>query len=342
MAERADDRLVRLLGLVAYLDGAGPVPVAELAARFGVSAAQIHADVDALWVSGTPGYWPDDLIDFDAQSIESGVVRLTESRGMTRPLRLGPSEAVALVAALRAMRELDAVATDPAQSELVESALAKLTDATGEAADALDVRLAAGGDPQVVATLTTALRARRRLRIRYVSGADATSEREIDPVRLHTTGDHSYLASWCYRAGGPRTFRVDRILTATLLDEPVAEHPDVGEVDLSGVSAAEAPLATLVLASSARWFAEEVPVETVTNLPGGDFEVTLHVTNPDWLRRVLLEIPSQVRSVRPAELAAEVRAAAGDALAAYDDAGLTGAPDPRPGAPEPAAGGEST
>jgi proteasome accessory factor C len=323
VAERADDRLVRLLGLVAYLDGAGPVPVAELAARFGVSPAQIHADVDALWVSGTPGYWPDDLIDFDAQSIESGVVRLTESRGMTRPLRLGPSEAVALVAALRAMRELDAVATDPAQSELVESALTKLTDATGEAADALDVRLAAGGDPQVVATVTAALRAGRRLRIRYVSATDSTSERDVDPLRLHTTGDHSYLASWCHRAGEPRTFRVDRILAATVLDEPVAEHPGAdgtGDVDLSGVSAAEAPLATLRLASSARWFAEEVPVETVTNLPGGDFEVTLHVTNPDWLRRILLEIPSQVRSVHPPELAAGVRAAARDALSAYDRA----------------------
>ncbi|WP_460752957.1 helix-turn-helix transcriptional regulator [Myceligenerans cantabricum] len=319
MAERADDRLVRLLGLVAYLDGAGPVPVAELAARFGVTAAQIHADVDALWVSGTPGYWPDDLLDFDADSIESGVVRLTESRGMTRPLRLGPSEAVALVAALRAMREVDAVATDAAQSDLVESALAKLTDATGEAADALDVRLAAGGDPQVVARLTAALRAGRRLRIRYVSGSDAASERDVDPVRLHTTDDHSYLASWCYRAGGPRTFRVDRILTATLLDEPVAEHPDVGEVDLSGVSAAEAPLARLVLASSARWFAEEVPVETVTNLPDGDFEVTLHVTNPDWLRRVLLEMASQVRSVWPPDLAGQVRDSAAETLALYDE-----------------------
>lgn len=323
MAERADDRLVRLLGLVAYLDGAGPVPVTELAARFGVSPAQIHADVDALWVSGTPGYWPDDLIDFDADSIESGVVRLTESRGMTRPLRLGTSEAVALVAALRAMREVDAVATDPQQSELVESALRKLTDATGEAADALDVRLARGGDPQVVATLTAALRARRRLRIRYVSGADVTGEREIDPLRLHTTGDHQYLASWCHRAGSPRTFRVDRILAATLLDEPVAEHPGLGEVDLSGVSAADAPLATLVLASEARWFAEEVPVESVTNLPGGDFQVTLRVTNPDWLRRTLLENAAQVRSVDPPELAGLVSASAREALDAYEAAGLT-------------------
>jgi proteasome accessory factor C len=59
VAERADDRLLRLLGIVAYLDGAGPVSVADLARRFGTTPAQIQKDVDALWVSGTPGYWPD-------------------------------------------------------------------------------------------------------------------------------------------------------------------------------------------------------------------------------------------------------------------------------------------
>ena len=119
MAERADDRLVRLLGIVAYLDGAGPVPVGELARHFGVSERQVLDDVDALWVSGTPGYWPDDLIDFDADSFERGVVRLTEARGMTRPLRLGTREAVALIAALRAMRETAAVQADPERAGVV-------------------------------------------------------------------------------------------------------------------------------------------------------------------------------------------------------------------------------
>lgn len=320
MAERTPERLVRLLGLVAYLDRHPGVTIDEVAAHFDVPRQQVLRDVDTLWVSGTPGYWPDDLIDFDAYSFESGVVRLTESRGMTRPLRLGPSEAVALVAALRAMREVDAVATDPARSQLVESALAKLTEATGEAADALDVRLAVGGDPQVVSTLTTALRVGRRLRIRYVTGSDTTSERDIDPIRLHTTGDRSYLAAWCYRAHAPRTFRVDRILVATALDQLTEPHDVTDEVDLSGVSAAESPLATLVLASNARWFAEEVPVESVTNLPGGDFEVTLHVTNPDWLRRVLLENAADVRSVSPAELGEQVRSAAAGALDLYGQA----------------------
>ncbi|WP_285104822.1 WYL domain-containing protein [Promicromonospora sp. MEB111] len=321
MAERADDRLLRLLGIVAYLDGAGPVSVADLAGRFGTTPAQIQKDVDALWVSGTPGYWPDDLIDFDAASIDRGVVHLTEARGMTRPLRLGTREAVALVAALRAMKATDAVQADPARSAVVESALRKLTDATGEAASAVDVRLAPGGDKQVVAAISSALTNRHRLRIRYVTSSDVVSEREVDPVRLHTQDEFAYLAAWCYRAQAPRTFRVDRILEATETDVPVQAHPgQEPEIDFGALFAGgSSPLATIRFAPRARWFAEEVPVESVRNLPDGDFEVTLRVTNPGWLRSTLIRLAPLVRSVSPEILADDVAGAATAALALYGD-----------------------
>jgi proteasome accessory factor C len=326
VAERADDRLLRLLGIVAYLDGAGPVSVADLARRFGTTPAQIQKDVDALWVSGTPGYWPDDLIDFDAASIDRGVVHLTEARGMTRPLRLGTREAVALVAALRAMKATGAVQADPARSAVVESALRKLTDATGEAANAVDVRLAPGGDRQVVSAITSALTTRHRLRIRYVTSSDVVSEREVDPVRLHTQDEFAYLAAWCYRAAAPRTFRVDRILEAVETDIPVQDHPGVGaEIDFAALFAGgSSPLATIRFAPRARWFAEEVPVESVRNLPDGDFEVTLRVTNPGWLRSTLIQLAPYVRSVSPSSLADDVAGTAAEALALYQTGQDTG------------------
>lgn len=335
MAERADDRLLRLLGIVAYLDGAGPVSVADLARRFGTTPAQIQKDVDALWVSGTPGYWPDDLIDFDAASIDRGVVHLTEARGMTRPLRLGTREAVALVAALRAMKATGAVQADPARSAVVESALRKLTAATGEAANAVDVRLAPGGDRQVVSAITSALTARHRLRIRYVTSSDVVSEREVDPIRLHTQDEFAYLAAWCYRAAAPRTFRVDRILEAVETDVPVQDHPGVGaEIDFAALFAGgSSPLATIRFAPRARWFAEEVPVESVRNLPDGDFEVTLRVTNPGWLRSTLIQLAPYVRSVSPSSLADDVAGTAADALALYEtghDTGQTTGPEAGP------------
>ncbi|WP_369824602.1 helix-turn-helix transcriptional regulator [Cellulosimicrobium sp. CUA-896] len=164
--------------------------------------------------------------------------------------------------------------------------------------------------------MSGALAAGRRLRIRYVTAADEASEREIDPVSLHTQDEHAYLLAWCHRARGRRTFRVDRVLDATVLDVPVEQHDVDPDVDFT--PAGDAPVATIVLASPARAVAEQVPVESVRDLPDGSFEVRLRVTNPVWLRRLLLARAPHVLSVEPASVAQDVRQAARAALTAYE------------------------
>jgi len=55
----------------------------------------------------------------------------------------------------------------------------------------------------------------------------------------------------------------------------------------------------------------------VRNLPDGDFEVTLRVTNPGWLRSTLIQLAPYVRSVAPRSLADDVAGAAREALDVY-------------------------
>ena len=318
MAEKATDRLLRLLGMVTYLDRHAGVPIEQVAEHFGVSTRQVLQDIDTLWVTGTPGYWPHDLIDFDAASYDEGVLRLVESRGMTRPLRLGTREAVALIAALRAMREAVAPGLDRARAAVLTSALDKLTAATGEAAAAVDVRLAVDGAPEVVTALSRALADSRRLRIRYVTAADVVSERVVDPIRLLTEDDHSYLLAWCHRAADERLFRVDRVLAAEVLDVPATAHPVAGHTDTFTPSPQD-DLVTLELASPVRWIAEEVPVESVEELGDGYFRVALRIAEPAWLRHLLLQVGAHVRSVTPPVVAADVAEQARAALAAYGD-----------------------
>lgn len=318
MAERASERLLRLLGMIGYLDRHDGVPVEQVAAHFGVSAAQVMSDVETLWMSGTPGYYPEDLIDFDADSYDRGVLRLTESRGMTRPLRLGTREAVTLVAALTAMVDGLGPTLDPEQVEVLSSALRKLTDATGEAAHAVDVRLAVDGRPDVVAAARRALIEGRRLRIRYVNAADRAGERDVDPLRLTTSDERSYLQAWCLRAGEERLFRLDRVTDATVLDVPAEPHPGAGKgatVQYRPDPGAEQ--VTLHLRSTARWVAETVPTEQVRNLPDGTFEVDLRVEQPVWLRTLLMRAGDGLLAVQPPEVAADVAGTARAALAAY-------------------------
>lgn len=315
MAERASDRVVRLLGLVAFLDRHEGASVEELARQFGVTSQQVMADIDTLWVSGTPGYLPYDLIDFDFSSYERGVVRLTESRNMTRPLRLSAREGVALVASLRALDAGLGGALDDERKQVVRSALAKLTAAVGDAAGTVDVSLTLAAAPEVATALATSLREGRRLHLRYVNAADVSSERDVDPIRLVTDTDRSYLLGWCLAVEGERLFRVDRILAAHVLDEPAEHHG----VDSRGEFAPgdDGELVTVHLASRGRWIAESTPVQEVRNLEDGSFEVDLRVVSPAWLRHLLMQAADEIIEVRPASVAAEVAQTARAALAAY-------------------------
>ncbi|WP_182113938.1 MULTISPECIES: YafY family protein [unclassified Actinotalea] len=319
MAERTPERLVRLLGMVAYLDRTPGVSVDEVAAHFGVTPQQVLADVDTLWMSGTPGYWPDDLIDFDAGSLESGVLHLTQARGMSHALRLGTREAVALVAALRALQEAVGPALEPGQREVLASTLATLTAATGEAAATVDVQLSVEAAPEVVATVRQALAGGRRLRVRYVDAADRPSERDVDPWQLLTSDEHSYLQGWDRGVGGERLFRLDRVLAAEVLDEPAERRPErLPEATFRPRE--DHQRVVIELEGSARWVAEQLPVEDTEELADGGFRVTLRVGSPAWLRQLLLRVAPRVRDVDPVDAATDAADAARRALAAYEPA----------------------
>ena len=316
MAERASDRLLRMLGEIAYLERHEGVSVARFAEQFGVSTQQAMADIDTLWVSGTPGYLPYDLIDFDATALEQGVVRLVEARGMTRPLRLGAREAVALIAALRAMASSLGPALDEERAAVLASALEKVGSAAGDAAAAVDVDLHAAANPEVAAAVGEALTRRRRLRIRYVDARDEASDRDVDPVRLVSQDERTYLLAWCWSADADRLFRLDRIVAAQVLEAPASDHDVPAGADVFDPGT-EGSLVTLHLASPGRWVAETAPAEAVRNLSDGSFEVDLRVVQPAWLRHLVLQAAHDVLDVRPAAVAAEVAQAAAAALAAY-------------------------
>ena len=320
MAETSTERLLRLLGLVAYLDKHERVPVPDLARHFGTSEQQIIADVELLWVSGTPGYAPDDLIDFDYDQFERGVIAITADRGMRRPLRLGTREAIVLLSALEAVREVLGSGISPEAEAVLDRTLAKLRLATGSAASALDVRLPVEGTEAARTALGAALAGEKRLRMRYVNADDIVSERDVDPVRLFTDQGVSYLQGWCYRAGGERTFRLDRILAAEVLDTPVARRGDA-RPPASYRPDDDGELVTLELTPSARWLAEQVPVESLTDLADGAFRVELRVAGSAWLRTLLLREARRVRSVTPPSAALDAARAAAEALEAYEALG---------------------
>jgi len=307
--EQTADRLTRLLAIMNYLAQHDRVPVAELAEHFGVSEGQILKDIDLLWVSGTPGYYHDDLIDFSVDDWEQHLISLRAGRGLDRPVPLAPREALALGAAVEWLRASGTATGRTA--EVLESVARKLHGLVPA-----EVAVPQDGQEAARAPITAAIEADGWLEVDYVSAEDHRSSRVIRPHALFTDGAAWYVEAWCTLSGAERTFRVDRFLRITRTTEPAT---DAG----AGPAPASDPVeVTLVLDRSARWMAEDIPdavIRDVTVDGVACVEVRLTLTRTDWLVRQLLPLGEQVRAVAPRSLRADLVARARAAVAAYGD-----------------------
>ena len=318
MSAGATQRLSRLLTMVPWLLNRQGVPLAEAAAHFSIPEDQLVKDLELLFVCGTPGHMPDDLIDAEW---DSGRIYLDNADAIAQPLRLGPDEAIALIAGLRTLAELPGLHDRTA----VDSALVKLSAAAEDgviAASRLSVDLTAGAEEEILRTARQALRDRRRMRIQYVVPArDEVTERDVDLMRVTNLGGRWYLEAWCHRAEAVRLFRVDRVAGAALLDEdgtPPAQAVSRDTDDDLFTPSAGDTLVTLEVEHRGRWVAEYYPAESVEELPSGALRVTMRIADPRWIPRLVLRLGGAGRIVDPPALAATASQAAADALAHYN------------------------
>ncbi|MER7556433.1 WYL domain-containing protein [Nocardioides sp. NPDC126508] len=298
----AKGQVGRLLTLVPYLySQADDVRLDKAAADLGVEEKQLVKDLQVLFMCGLPGGYPDDLIDVDIDALTEPdgdrVIRISNADYLDRQLRLTPIEATAVIVALRALR---GGAVSAETKEVVDRTLAKLEQAAAEgAAGSVDP----GEEPidtslvQIHAAIATAIDQGRQIRIDYwVPARDEESSRVVDPRALVSIRDIEYLDAWCHQAEAPRSFRLDRIRGAEVLDTPIVVSPETGDgadLDGGGESVLRTDSGTVVrvrLAPEARWVGEYYAVIDPMELPGGGLEVGLRVYDQRWLTRLLLRL----------------------------------------------------
>lgn len=324
-AAGAKDQVARLLTLVPFLHAHGTVRLEDAATALGVPPEQVLSDLKVLLMCGLPGGYPDDLIDVDLDALEGpeadGVIRVSNADYLARPLRLTPTEASAIIVALRALRESAAADT----REIVDRALAKLETAAadGSAAAQIDPGAPVGG-PDLVrleASLRSAAERQRQVRLTYfVPSRDERSERVVDPRGLVDAQGTTYLDAWCHSAGAPRLFRLDRIEAAEVLDSPVATEPEPPRDLADGgffPREEDSTVVTLELEPAARWVVEYYPVDAVRPRRGGRLEVDLVVANDHWLQRLLLRLAPDARVVTPTSYGEAFRSTAERTLKLY-------------------------
>ena len=314
-SEAATTRLSRLLTMVPWLMNRQGIDIEEAARTLGVSRAQIEADLELLFVCGTPGHMPDDLIEAEW---EQGRVYIRNADAIAKPLRFTRDEALALTVGLRTLLDVPGLQ----ERDAVDRALAKLSEATGESGAArVHVSLERDGE-QVLSTLQDAVRRAHRVHLRYLAPArDEVTERDVDPLRLFTSDGHWYLEGWCRRAEGMRTFRLDRIESVELLDVQAEIPQDAQRTDLSRgffAPSPDAPQVRLRVQRAAFWIIDYYPCFDVERSDDGEHaDVSLVLGDGRWLRRLLLQLGRDAQVLAPAAVRAQVADEARRALDAY-------------------------
>ncbi len=311
----ATDRAALMLQLVPYLVERGDVSVADAAADFDVTPAQMRRMVETLTVIGRPGdggFWqmPHDLFDIDWDLLdEQDRIALTHTVGLERAPRLTAREAAALLAGLQLAGSLPGVAGSP----VLEGLLGKL--ARGAATMPPDVIVAPAPVDEVRERVGEALRGGVALSFTYRTPDGEPMTRTVDPVKVHIADGEWYLQGWCHMREAMRTFHLDRVSDPVLTDIPVthadAEAPALFDADRGEILARiRFPAALAPLLADHLTGAETTEEE-------GRCTATMRLADERSLRRLAARFGGDIEVLSPDSVRHAVEAWATAALEQY-------------------------
>lgn len=297
--------LVRALNLIPYLHKHPQATPMEIARDLGHSPAEVMDDLRRLQMSGV-GSRPGELIDLAA---EWTGVTVIDDQGLNTPLRLTPTEANALLLTLESLETMPGLVDQRA----VNSAAQKLRDVM-RSQGVPDAEQPQTSGPEAI--VSQALSQRRMLELTYYSAtSDTLRTRTVSPMGLFHRDGNTYLSA--FEDGDPKTFRLDRIHDATLLDAPSTPAPKVTYDADDPFGFRQANVAELQIATEATWLADYWQIDLADTSGENEPEhgwvaATMPYGSDDWLIRFCLSQADRVRVVSPPHIA-EALAAAGSA-----------------------------
>lgn len=203
-------RTDRLFELIQLFRGGRLVRAQDLADRMEVSVRTIYRDIDTLIASGIPIEGERGVGYMLREPIFLPPLTLTEMELEAFHIALamlGGTQDVELAASAISLREkVDAVLPSGRQGSDFGTAVSVYVPVDEHVQSKLPV-------------LRGAIRARRKLSIRYLSLSKQQSERLIRPLHLEFWGRVWTLTAWCEEKQDFRVFRLDRIEQLTETEE---------------------------------------------------------------------------------------------------------------------------
>jgi predicted DNA-binding transcriptional regulator YafY len=306
MADTAASQLRRVLDLIPRFADGEEHPVAEVAQAAGTTAAELMADIYSLserfdepggFVAGVSIFVEDDKVCVNASHFH-------------RPMRLLMSELCALELGLMLLRRQ----RTPAEQAPIERALARLRETISQvpANERYEgvryAELAGAGSAAHLATLRTAVRECRMVRLRYRAGGATDSTTRVAYPHSLVFAEQAWYAVATGDDEGMRFFRLDRVEDVVLLDETFERDESiparVKETGRAFASATNARMRVRYSPRIARWVAEREahPLDA-----DGSLTLEHPVADESWAVRHVLQYGPDAELLEPAELRQKVR-----------------------------------
>lgn len=288
------------------------VALEEIARDFGSSVEEVRAALEAVIEVEDR-----DLTTISGLTIEDG--RLVKhlrggyERDFRRPVRLSPIQARAALLAL----DLVSKAVDPG---ILDSLRNKVRGAVGGEVGEVEVGRRFDEDVPIVAAIERARKERRLLEIRYPSG-ETMRTRTVEPLLMSSIEGVWYLNAYCRFVKDTRLFRLERILSARVLEEHFATREGLDlkteyeDIDPRGYAARRAVIR--FSPAIARWMEEHPELDLLEERTDGSADYALYYTDPGWAARRVMQYLGEAVVLEPEELRREVHRQASNLLAAY-------------------------
>ena len=279
--------LIKLLPWLVANNGAS---LAEVASHFEISEKHALELIGQLVVTG-PSQAGGGLVDIDFEDSDS--IFVSDAKALDRPVKLSEFEASSLLGGLHYLEQFPNLV----DSEVVAGLIRKIQQALPNVDNPINV-VAAPVSEVVSSVVSEAISSQLSIEIKYAGVTkDDLSVRVIDPIKTYSQDDFVYLKSWCRNSQAWRSFRLDRILEATLGNDPIDipaqdEQPEAKREYLAAIELDKAYYGQL----------DQVDIVSFKEYMWHAVEVELRVYSRDWLVSMILASGGRVKAVRPPDL----------------------------------------
>lgn len=300
-------KTARLLDLVPFITTHQGISIKDLAKEFAITSEELLDDLNTLWMCGLPGYTPLELIDL---SFESGYVSIRNAEILQKVRLLTKEELVVIAIGLDFLKE--SLSKDREDLVLAITSLQmKIKSLIGDIAQVTPTV-----DSAHRAVILRALKERKNLEIEYHSLIrDQITTRVVTPLELGEDKGIEVLLAYCSTASGFRTFRLDNVKQAKLLD--ASDFVSQSQNSSEEIFRAKCRINSRLRTTFER-FRLETDMATSSALSLGK-GITVEVTSfsQDWLVRNFMSTLANTEITDPAELAKSVGAKAQATLELY-------------------------